>query len=75
MARWNPEGALAMSCGRSEIEVVEVGIAHGRWERYPDALHRKCSVCKKEYNIVENHCIPSQHCPNCGAKMDGKKVE
>ena len=49
-------------------DVVEV--VHGEWIRTDDTYTLfECSSCKK----VSNHRW--NFCPNCGAKMDGKKVE
>lgn len=61
------------------IESAEaVPVVHGRWIEYPTEI--MCSVCGAKYNddIV---CTPSnmnggryaglEHCPHCGAKMDG----
>lgn len=53
-------------------DVVEV--IHGEWESYPNNLYRRCSVCKREY-YTELNRYKGNYCPNCGAKMDGKKAE
>ena len=58
-------------------DVVEV--VHGEWVEYEDCefdTYYKCSICGSERYFIdtpeENGC---NYCPNCGAKMDGKKVE
>lgn len=54
-------------------DVVEV--RHGRWmttDAYPHHLY--CSVCYKTYaknaKWVNELDLPTNYCPNCGAKMD-----
>ena len=43
----------------------------GRWERYPSAFDRKCSVCGVEIDFLRNPMIKDcKYCPNCGAKME-----
>lgn len=53
-------------------DVVEV--VHGYWEAYPTRNYKRCSVCKTEYYKLYNG-FKGNYCPNCGAKMDGKKVQ
>ena len=55
-------------------DVVEV--RHGRWmttDAYPHHLY--CSVCYKTYaknaKWVNELDLPTNYCPNCGAKMEG----
>lgn len=54
------------------VDAVEV--VHGRWEwlgpyRYnDDGMIGTCSVCKERLRIFAHN-----YCPNCGAKMDGKR--
>lgn len=57
-------------------------VVHGRWElEYGTYGKMRCSVCKKEALIektigdvgVITDYVDSNYCPNCGAKMDGKK--
>ena len=48
-------------------QTVEARV-HGEWEQYPTSLHRRCSVCKKEYDKLTNQFV-GNFCPNCGAKM------
>lgn len=57
-------------------DVVEV--VHGYWiDAYPEIepnpmfAYGICSVCGFEQSISNTLA----YCPNCGAKMDGKKVE
>ena len=54
-------------------DVVEV--MHGRWmttDAYPHHLY--CSVCYKTYaknaKWVNELDLPTNYCPNCGARMD-----
>ena len=54
-------------------DVVEV--KHGRWlttDAYPHHLY--CSVCYKTYaknaKWVNELDLPTNYCPNCGARMD-----
>lgn len=59
----------------SKLKVVEaVEVVHGYWEAYPTRNYKRCSVCKTEYYKLYNG-FNGNYCPNCGAKMDGKKVE
>ena len=55
-----------------EIIMAEptVEVVHGRWELYPSSMHRRCSVCKMEYDRPKFN-VRANYCPNCGAKMDG----
>ena len=52
-------------------------VVHAYWEE--KSMDYVCSHCKTHYNddllfIHFPYGLP-KHCPNCGAKMDGKKVE
>ena len=47
-------------------------VIHGEWEPYPDVFHKRCSICKIEYDVTTSR-FKGYYCPNCGAKMDGKK--
>lgn len=52
------------------VDVVEM--AHGKWKLYETNCYSKiweCSECKGKWDFH------TKHCPYCGAKMDGKKVE
>ena len=58
-------------------DVVEV--RHGRWlttDAYPHHLY--CSVCYKTYaknaKWVNELDLPTNYCPNCGAKMDKEEA-
>ena len=56
-------------------DVVEV--VHGRW--IDKGEYAVCTECGgrsgTQYDGVEPIPLMTQFCPNCGAKMDGKKVE
>ena len=56
-------------------DVVEV--VHGRWiDKEEYAVCTECGgQSGTQYNGVEPIPLMTQFCPNCGAKMDGKKVE
>lgn len=58
----------ALRCEPEDIPAVEV--VCGRWELYPSHMHRRCSVCKVEYD-KSNFNIRANYCPNCGANMRG----
>lgn len=51
-------------------DVVEV--RHGRWEHDGSELKYRflCSECG--YKLMD---VPTNYCPNCGAKMDEKEQE
>lgn len=71
MSKWNPEGALAMSCGKQLAPVV-----HGVWEIHTDEYdceYMKCSACNEEFYPIDEDTVdrPYNYCPHCGAKMDG----
>ena len=53
-------------------DVVEV--RHGRWiEHYAyECWHYDCPFCDDGYATKERDNTPTNYCPNCGAKMDGK---
>lgn len=53
-------------------------VRHGRWlttDAYPHRLY--CSICYKTYaknaKWVNELDLPTNYCPNCGAKMDGER--
>ena len=50
--------------------VDAVPVVHGRWELYPSHMHRRCSVCKVEYDKPKFN-IRANYCPNCGADVRG----
>lgn len=59
------EGEIAEQSA-ADVEPVR----HGRWIECNYGLTFECSECKypTEYSLTD-------YCPNCGAKMDGDKVE
>lgn len=56
-------------------DVVEV--RHGEWGLIDECANEGvyCSVCNKKIYITNyiNQKIKSKICPNCGAKMDGRR--
>ena len=65
-----------------EVEPVK----HGKWLNYYGNYETaECSVCEELYEVsdtkesnrmlFEAFCQYYKHCPNCGAKMDGKEVQ
>jgi hypothetical protein len=59
-------------------DVVEV--RHGEWEIKTDDYdceYMMCSCCKEEFYPVDEDTVDAtpKYCPNCGAKMDGKRKE
>ena len=56
----------------NEIPAADVEpVKHGRWLINSDGYYPYCSECKCEPDGRKM----SKHCPNCGAKMDGKEVQ
>lgn len=60
--------------------VDAVPVVHARWITYPECLgydgaytdeHIVCSACHSVWNIIDNDTERFDHCPACGAKMDG----
>jgi hypothetical protein len=63
-------------------DVVEA--VHGEWEKDTTKVRGdgeiydyRCSECKQPAHKGDwgNNDVFTGYCPNCGAKMDGKKVE
>lgn len=68
-----PYGVEFLLSNIPAADVVEV--RHGRWlttDAYPHHLY--CSVCYKTYaknaKWVNELDLPTNYCPNCGARMD-----
>ncbi len=68
-----PYGVEFLLANIPAADVVEV--RHGRWlttDAYPHHLY--CSVCYKTYaknaKWVNELDLPTNYCPNCGARMD-----
>ena len=59
-----------------EIDAIKpsdvVPVVHGRWVEYQTPPIICCSNCDWATGIEEKNF---QHCPNCGAKMDGELNE
>ena len=64
-----------LSTTEKTADVVEV--VHGEWELAGEQFHIEkvylCTACRNYEAWGESEKTP--YCPNCGAKMDGKKVE
>ena len=77
----------AIVCGMADIFDIEclvydqpacdvVKVQHGEWEPIVDLKTSKyryqhtCGACGK--SIFDDNKFNYPHCPNCGAKMDGK---
>ena len=62
---------------KNKADVVEV--KHGEWKVCGEDLNGevtcKCSNCGEELVTLYGFEIDWNYCPECGAKMDGKKVE
>lgn len=79
--RWRPEsefGRMIDTIPTADVEEVK----HGEWKEIQFAtswysvVSMKCSKCGKYHNEVFTYGNPTEninYCPNCGAKMDGKK--
>lgn len=55
------------------IETSEDKQSEGEWEQqlepYEDEII--CSVCRMNFNVIDNCTEKFNYCPNCGAKMRG----
>ena len=49
-------------------------VRHGEWIHLEDDEYL-CSACKTEFTIEDFDSFVTNHCPNCGAKMDGGKQD
>ena len=78
------EDAIALLKEQEPVEmhpaVDAVPVVHGRWINYPECLRYEsayceedivCSECHSVWNIIDNDADRFDHCPACGAKMDG----
>ena len=72
---WNDCRSAFYKCITSMPAADVVEVRHGRWlttDAYPHHLY--CSVCYKTYakNVkwVNELDLPTNYCPNCGARMD-----
>ena len=46
-------------------------VAHSKWEISSDGYYPYCKMC----NASPENGKMTNYCPNCGARMDGNKVE
>lgn len=69
---------LNLCLAESERLRKEAEVKHGKWEK-SDIPHEKfrCSVCGGACWYYDYDCevAKSRYCPNCGAKMDGERIE
>ena len=72
MAEYFAEGHLPFVNGEwrdDNGDAIEIScVRHGRWVEYQIPPIICCSNCDWATGIEEKNF---QHCPNCGAKMDG----
>lgn len=78
---WNPNRETVIRKYFEELPAVDaVPVVHGRWINYPECLRYEsayceedivCSECHSVWNIIDNDADRFDHCPACGAKMDG----
>jgi len=73
--------------GYADAMMNAVPVNHGRWEEetvssieenacIQDWQSARCSVCKQYLTTPSMYYFTHyDYCPNCGAKMDGKKVD
>ena len=72
-----PASVTSLAAAISQTPAADVvEVRHGRWlttDAYPHHLY--CSVCYKTYaknaKWVNELDLPTNYCPNCGAKMEG----
>lgn len=72
-----PASVTSLAAAISQTPAADVApVRHGRWlttDAYPHHLY--CSVCYKTYaknaKWVNELDLPTNYCPNCGAKMEG----
>lgn len=75
-AKWvdGSDGAMAMEIVASPPAADVVPVVHGRWEQTEAPFMNECEDCSVcGYRTVWGHRF--NHCPNCGAKMDGDDSE
>lgn len=71
-----PASVTSLAAAISQTPAADVAeVRHGRWlttDAYPHHLY--CSVCYKTYaknaKWVNELDLPTNYCPNCGARMD-----
>ena len=66
---WLPEMSKKEFDGFPAADVVEV--RHGRWIVFDpeNPESKECTACGYLFSRIH----PSNYCPNCGARMDGKE--
>ena len=82
LARKDAVEVVRVLCVEKETTVDAVPVIHARWINYPECLgydgaytdeHIVCSACHSVWNIIDNETDGFNHCPACGAKMDGEQ--
>lgn len=78
---WKPE-IVALKCYVEGLPAADVApVRHGKWvhSRYENCSEQfemvKCSCCGREAYAMAFYVRDGNYCPNCGAKMDGWRVE
>ena len=46
-------------------------VKHGRWI-FADDGYCRCSECNQKAPSIEDEVTMTDHCPHCGARMDGE---
>ncbi len=67
LCKWDAAGVVDAIDIQETADVAPV--RRGSWKPEGDCGITRCSVCR--WSIEE--CIDWNYCPNCGAKMDGKR--
>lgn len=75
-----PASVTSLAAAISQTPAADVvEVRHGRWlttDAYPHHLY--CSVCYKTYaknaKWVNELDLPTNYCPNCGARMDKEET-
>ena len=61
------------ACIIGVIEELPSAEKHGKWVKISDRNY-KCSCCNAWWSVDRDSTMKDfKHCPNCGARMDGKE--
>lgn len=73
---WKPE-IVALKCFVEGIPAADVApVRHGRWvmsSDRPDTII--CTCCDSAFDVWKADIKRHHYCPNCGAKMDRRRVK